>query len=417
MAKLIVNPTSASRREIALPRTLLSIGRDPGNDLVLPDAMVSRRHAVIECRGNQYYIRDCNSSNGSLVNGDKVSERSLRDGDLVAIGTARLLFRDDFDVGAGAKVVQHPSSPRLNCAACGADYRKGDQFCRQCGATVAPSLPPKAICTACGTAVPLPAQFCTACGRTLGQVETSDSGSPGPVAASAPVVASADRTYEPAPPLTSEAPPSIAPAPSAETKPAGDIKPRMAERPTTPPASRDAALRAPAVPAQRPPRRFPDTFRERVAPAPAATQAAGAMARLGAAVLDHLIAGLIQVVTLAPVILYWWSRPIPVRPSEAPLLPIVLSVSLVPISIVLACAYFIYGWGVRGATPGKALLGIAVEGEDGTFPVGVGRATGRLFAYALSSALLGIGHLMIVFGVSALHDRVAGTRVVLREKI
>ena len=98
MAKLIVNPTSSSRREIPLTRTLMSIGRDPSNDVVLPDAMVSRRHAVIEYRGSQYFLRDCNSSNGSLVNGDRVSERSLRDGDLVAIGTARLLFRDDLDV-------------------------------------------------------------------------------------------------------------------------------------------------------------------------------------------------------------------------------------------------------------------------------------------------------------------------------
>ena len=95
MAKLVLNPHSPSRRDVALPRTILSIGRDPSNDLVLPDAMVSRRHALIECRGSQFYLRDCNSSNGSLVNGDRVTERSLRDGDLVAIGSARLLFREE----------------------------------------------------------------------------------------------------------------------------------------------------------------------------------------------------------------------------------------------------------------------------------------------------------------------------------
>src|SRR6185436_16647635 len=150
MAKLIINPTSSSRREIALARTIVSIGRDPSNDVVLPDAMVSRRHAVIEYRGSQYFLRDCNSSNGSLVNGDRVSERNLRDGDLVAIGTARLLFREELDVeDAGAKVVQHPSSPRLFCPQCQADYRKGDQFCRQCGTPIAPSGPVKVVCTSC----------------------------------------------------------------------------------------------------------------------------------------------------------------------------------------------------------------------------------------------------------------------------
>src|SRR3954470_8700853 len=129
MAKIIINPTSSSRREIALARTIVSIGRDPSNDVVLPDAMVSRRHAVVEYRGSQYFLRDCNSSNGSLVNGDRVSERSLKDGDLLAIGTSRLLFRESVEIeDSSAKVVPHPSSPRFNCPSCRADYRKGDLF-------------------------------------------------------------------------------------------------------------------------------------------------------------------------------------------------------------------------------------------------------------------------------------------------
>jgi hypothetical protein len=165
MAKLVLNPTSSSRREISLSRSLISIGRDPSNDLVLPDAMVSRRHAVIEFRASQYFLRDCNSSNGSLVNGDRVSERNLRDGDLVAIGTARILFREEAQE-AGAKVVQHPSAPRQQCPTCAADYRKGDAFCRNCGGQLA-QLPPKVVCTACGTVVPLPAKFCYACGGGL----------------------------------------------------------------------------------------------------------------------------------------------------------------------------------------------------------------------------------------------------------
>src|SRR5262249_11275744 len=68
MAKLVVNPTSSNRGEISLSRsTLLAIGRDPSSGLVLPAAMVSRRHAVIEWRGTQFFVRDCNSSNGSVV--------------------------------------------------------------------------------------------------------------------------------------------------------------------------------------------------------------------------------------------------------------------------------------------------------------------------------------------------------------
>src|SRR5260221_2309076 len=203
MAKLILNPTSSTRREITLNRNLVSIGRDPSNDLVLPDAMVSRRHAVIEYRGSQYYVRDCNSSNGSVVNGDRVSERNLRDGDLVAIGTARLLFRDDVP-DAGAKVVPHPSSPRLECSSCQSEYRKGDLFCRECGAAIAPSGPPRIVCASCGSAVLLPARFCTACGAALSpDGQRVDGAKPPHEPAHAPSAESAS-----APPLESDEPPT-----------------------------------------------------------------------------------------------------------------------------------------------------------------------------------------------------------------
>ena len=138
MAKLIVNPTSVNRREIPLARTtILTIGRDPSNDLGLPDAMVSRRHAVIEHRSGQFFLRDCSSANGSVVNGDRVSERGLRDGDLVAIGSMRLLFREELaEPASSGKVVLHPSSAPLACPSCGGEYRRGDLFCRAggCGA-------------------------------------------------------------------------------------------------------------------------------------------------------------------------------------------------------------------------------------------------------------------------------------------
>ena len=125
MARLIVNPTSSNRREIPLARTtIVTIGRDPSNDLVLPDAMVSRRHAVIEHRGTQFFLRDCSSANGSVVNGDRVSERGLRDGDLVAIGSVRLLFREEpAEPAATGKVVPHPSAAPLVCPSCRGELR------------------------------------------------------------------------------------------------------------------------------------------------------------------------------------------------------------------------------------------------------------------------------------------------------
>jgi len=410
MAKLIVNPTSSARREIHLSRTLVSIGRDPSNDLVLPDAMVSRRHAVIAYRGSQYYLRDCNSSNGSLVNGDRVSERNLRDGDLVAIGTARLLFRDDLhDEEAGAKVVQHPSAPKLVCPSCQAEYRKGDLFCRQCGGALAPSAPPKVICSACGTAVLLPARFCNACGTALPKPESAE----GLARESAPDPRDGDTPSPspsgPAPVEPVEAEPETPPGrPSAE-------KALVFEPPTTPtprsaaaPAAAMAPILAPrAVPAWLP---RPALVVGPFAPAPPATFAR----RLVAGMMDLLGVGAGVTVLLAPVILYWRARDLGPTPADVPFVPIVLSLALAPVALALGAFYFLYYWGVRGATPGKRLLGLEVEGEDGASPIGIPRAAIRLAGYLLTGVLLGMGFFIVAFGGTALHDRIAGTRVVRR---
>ena len=109
MAKLVINPTSASKKEIPIASRVISIGRDPSNDLVLSDSMVSRRHAILEQRDDIYVLRDNNSANGTLVNGDKVdAEKTLRDGDLVAIGSSRLLFQLDDGVAASAPGAAQP---------------------------------------------------------------------------------------------------------------------------------------------------------------------------------------------------------------------------------------------------------------------------------------------------------------------
>jgi len=425
MAKLIVNPTSSARREIPLARALLSIGRDPSNDVVLPDAMVSRRHAVIEYRGTQYFIRDCNSSNGSLVNGDKVSERFLRDGDLVAIGTARLLFREEVTPEeAAAKVVQHPSAPRLVCPGCQADYRKGDVFCRQCGASLAPSAPQKAVCAACGTVVALPARFCNACGRAL----EVDAARP---EATRPHPIPADPAPDPDPgPGPRESPPPPARVPEPEPRPPVEAASASAARagrapsPAVVPPPGPAALPRPPANAGHAPvaTAFPPPAGPRAVPPPRAAetrieplhgepQAAGFGTRLAAGVIDAAVVGVGQLVVLTPALIYWWTREAPQSSADVGFWPILLSLGLVPLALALGALYYIYYWGVKGATPGKRVLDLVVQAEDGGHPIGVHRASMRLLGYILSGALFGIGFLMIALGGSALHDRLAGTRV------
>lgn len=168
MAKLIINPQTPSRKEIDLPPGGLSIGRDPSNDVVIPDALVSRKHARIVFDGREYLFHDCESSNGSLLNGNRVSERKLADGDVLWLGASRLLFRapDTETDGNLAKVIQHPSSQRVRCPSCDQGCFAGDVYCRNCGAT----LESEALgirCGRCQARVTGPARFCNNCGEPM----------------------------------------------------------------------------------------------------------------------------------------------------------------------------------------------------------------------------------------------------------
>ncbi len=168
MAKLIINPQMPSRKEIDLPRAGLSIGRDPTNDVVIADALVSRRHARIVFDGLEYLFQDCESSNGSLLNGDRVSERRLADGDVLWLGASRLLFKEPETAIEGnlAKVIQHPSSQKMRCPACDHGFQAGDVFCRNCGATLEAEQA-VSLCASCNARVVGPARFCNACGDSL----------------------------------------------------------------------------------------------------------------------------------------------------------------------------------------------------------------------------------------------------------
>jgi pSer/pThr/pTyr-binding forkhead associated (FHA) protein len=77
---------------LALDRDLTHIGRSPSSHIVLDDASVSRRHALITRRGERTVILDDRSRNGVHVNGVRVSEADLSDGDLIACGHVALRF-------------------------------------------------------------------------------------------------------------------------------------------------------------------------------------------------------------------------------------------------------------------------------------------------------------------------------------
>jgi hypothetical protein len=71
----------------------VSVGRLPECDITVVDPNVSRRHAEIQSRGDGFVVVDLGSTNGTRVNGVRVTERELRDGDELGFGNVRLTFQ------------------------------------------------------------------------------------------------------------------------------------------------------------------------------------------------------------------------------------------------------------------------------------------------------------------------------------
>jgi len=93
-SRIIVFDEDRPAGEHMLQRGTTSIGRSPKSGIVLPAGEIARHHADIVFVENGYRILDSGSGSGILVNGKRVKERLLHDGDLIQIGMQKLLFKE-----------------------------------------------------------------------------------------------------------------------------------------------------------------------------------------------------------------------------------------------------------------------------------------------------------------------------------
>ncbi|HUH80750.1 MAG TPA: FHA domain-containing protein [Solirubrobacteraceae bacterium] len=70
----------------------MSIGRRPDSEVFLDDITVSRDHALLINRGDDWYLDDCGSLNGTYVNRERIESHRLQEGDEVQIGKYKLTF-------------------------------------------------------------------------------------------------------------------------------------------------------------------------------------------------------------------------------------------------------------------------------------------------------------------------------------
>ena len=91
MASLIVqNETHPVTYELV--GDIVMIGRAPLNQIVIDHPTVSAQHVLLLRVGDSYCLKDLNSTNGTQINGDFVTDAELKDGDTIRFGSAIAVF-------------------------------------------------------------------------------------------------------------------------------------------------------------------------------------------------------------------------------------------------------------------------------------------------------------------------------------
>ena len=90
-ALLVVQRGPGAGSRYLLDSDLSTVGRHPESDIFLDDITVSRRHVEFR-RDSGFRVHDVGSLNGTYLNGDRVDDAELQNGDEVRIGKFRLIF-------------------------------------------------------------------------------------------------------------------------------------------------------------------------------------------------------------------------------------------------------------------------------------------------------------------------------------
>ena len=92
MARLVLNCEEVDLGTHELGGNIIWIGRAPSNHIVIDHPTVSAHHAALLRTGDSYSLKDLNSTNGTQVNGDFVTDAELKDGDTIRFGSVIAVF-------------------------------------------------------------------------------------------------------------------------------------------------------------------------------------------------------------------------------------------------------------------------------------------------------------------------------------
>ncbi len=114
MPRLVLLSEGFAGRSYELKVETTTVGRVSDNAFEIPEASVSSHHAEIILRGNDIVIRDLGSTNGTFINGEKITEAVLKPGQTLRFGTIDLKLDsgDGAPVAAPAGGAAAPAAPK-----------------------------------------------------------------------------------------------------------------------------------------------------------------------------------------------------------------------------------------------------------------------------------------------------------------
>ena len=122
----------------------LSIGKGEHRHVRLPGSMVSRAHAKlvrVDFGPSRWRVVDTASTNGLFVNGERVADADLADGDVVGIGEYELAYRTGRPAAAARSLAAARGTAGAVCPGCRTAYPLGTTVCTDCGVYVRTGKP------------------------------------------------------------------------------------------------------------------------------------------------------------------------------------------------------------------------------------------------------------------------------------
>ncbi len=124
MPRLVAQSPEFAGTSFDLTGPEITVGRVEDNQVQVEHASVSGHHAVLKLDGLDYVIRDLDSTNGTRINGERITEQKMRRNDVVRLGNIELLYDSEH---------QPPGQPmptlaeRVNLAEC-VSHGRPDHF-------------------------------------------------------------------------------------------------------------------------------------------------------------------------------------------------------------------------------------------------------------------------------------------------